>query len=163
VTPPSNIVPGENENDPPVIYQTLAAAGQGGGLFVGNAGLKLSHSVFTTNLADISGGGLYVTGEVPVNSRIFNCLFDNNVGRRDGGGASVNWFAVSSFANCTFAANQSIGRGGDYSVPALAAVCIAPMAAMSASSTVSSGAITPLRDRRLRWVPDILLIPDRRP
>jgi len=117
VTPPSNIVPGENENDPPVIYQTLAAAGQGGGLFVGNAGLKLSHSVFTTNLADISGGGLYVTGEVPVNSRIFNCLFDNNVGRRDGGGASVNWFAVSSFANCTFAANQSIGRGGDYSGP----------------------------------------------
>ncbi len=117
VTPPSNIVPGENENDPPVIYQTLAAAGQGGGLFVGSAGLKLSHSVFTTNLADISGGGLYVTGEVPANSRIFNCLFDNNVGRRDGGGASVNWFAVSSFANCTFAANQSIGRGGDYSGP----------------------------------------------
>lgn len=115
VTPPANVIPGENETDPPTIYQTLAASGMGGGLFVGNADLKLSHSVFTTNLADISGGGMYLVGEVPVNSRIFNCLFDNNVGRRDGGGASVNWFAVSSFANCTFAANQSIGRGGDYS------------------------------------------------
>ncbi|HML76387.1 MAG TPA: hypothetical protein PKB02_17990, partial [Anaerohalosphaeraceae bacterium] len=87
------------------------------GLFVGSADLKLSHSVFTANMADISGGGLYVTGEVPANSRIFNCLFDSNVGRRDGGGASVNWFAVSSFANCTFANNSSTGRGGTYSDP----------------------------------------------
>jgi len=117
VTPPANVIPGEGETDPPLIYETLAAAGQGGGLFVGSADLKLSHSVFTTNLADISGGGIYLTGEVPVNSRIFNCLFDNNVGRRDGGGASVNWFANSSFANCTFAANQSMGRGGEYSGP----------------------------------------------
>ncbi|MEN6307706.1 MAG: S8 family serine peptidase [Anaerohalosphaeraceae bacterium] len=115
VTPPSNVIPGENENDPPVIVETLAAAGQGAGLFVGGADLKLSHSVFTTNLADISGGGLYLTGTSPANSSIFNCLFDNNVGRRDGGGASVNWYAVSSFANCTFAYNQAMGRGGEYS------------------------------------------------
>ncbi len=91
--------------------------GQGGGLYAASADLNVRHSFFVNNRADISGGGLLLTGIVDTPANIFNTLFAHNLAGRDGAGASVNWSHLARFGNCTFADNQSTGYGTDILYP----------------------------------------------
>lgn len=111
-TPAVVIVPPvEGEEEPPLPVPTIDATGLGGGLLAASADLNLRHSVFVKNTADISGGGLLLTGTVPTQSEVFNTLFAHNEAGRDGGGASVNWESRAAFGNCTFGNNKVNGYG----------------------------------------------------
>lgn len=93
--------------DEPVIpAATLELEGMGGGLFAHLMKVTVRDSVFVGNGAEISGGGLQLSGTVEEPSEVFNCLFAGNIAYRDGGGASVNWLSRADFANCTFADNN---------------------------------------------------------
>ena len=87
--------------------ESLDFTGMAGGLFAMVDTLNLRDSVFTENTANISGGGLLLTGVVTSPSKIFNCLFADNISGRDGAGASVNWSHQADFGNCTFANNTA--------------------------------------------------------
>ncbi len=67
-------------------------------------------SVVSGNLADGSGGGVYVRGQG--NPEILNCLFTFNQAGRDGGGLSTNWYAITRVNNCTFTGNLASGTTG---------------------------------------------------
>jgi hypothetical protein len=68
--------------------------------------------VFVGNAAEISGGGLLLSGTVEQPSDVFNSLFVRNNAQRDGGGASVNWLSRVNFGNCTFADNIASDLSG---------------------------------------------------
>ena len=91
--------------------ESLDFTGTAGGLFAMVDTLNLQDSVFTENTANISGGGLLLTGVVTSPSKVFNCLFANNISGRDGAGASVNWSHQADFGSCTFANNSAQGLG----------------------------------------------------
>ncbi len=102
----------EDPDDPdaPVIpAATLDSTGVGGGLFAVSTDLVMRDIAFVGNSADMSGGGLMLTGTVAGPTNIFNGLFAENRASRDGGGASVNWSSRVAFDNCTFADNRSLG------------------------------------------------------
>lgn len=110
VVPPDE-EPGEGE-EPELPVATIEGVGQGGGLYAASAGLDLRHSVFVKNIAEVSGGGLLLTGTVENPSNLFNNLFVQNQAGRDGAGASVNWESRAMFGNCTFADNKDAGTQG---------------------------------------------------
>ncbi|MHC4772302.1 MAG: right-handed parallel beta-helix repeat-containing protein [Planctomycetota bacterium] len=101
--------------DPSVVppEDTLELTGEGAGLYAHVQDLEIIDSVFVENFAELSGGGLLLSGTVGYPTDIFNCLFAGNTAQRDGAGASVNWSSNASFVNCTFADNDSPGISED--------------------------------------------------
>jgi hypothetical protein len=93
--------------------ESLDFTGTAGGLFAMVDTLSIRDSIFVENLANISGGGLLLTGVVTSPSTVFNCLFADNISGRDGAGASVNWSHRAGFGNCTFSGNASLGLGAE--------------------------------------------------
>ncbi|MHC4062279.1 MAG: right-handed parallel beta-helix repeat-containing protein, partial [Planctomycetota bacterium] len=105
-TAPVDAFDPNDPNDP-----NAAIIGQGGGVYCwGTPGL-ISDCVITYNIANASGGGLYLTGG-PDAPQIINCLIINNLAGRDGAGISVNWYVELFIANCTFAGNAAAGAFG---------------------------------------------------
>ena len=108
--PPFNIF---DPNDPnaPIIDPHIEVVAQGGGIFCfGTSGL-ISNCTMSQNIANTSGGAMYIAGDS--NSLdILNCLIIDNAAARDGGGISVNWFAEPFIANCTFSGNSAPGVFG---------------------------------------------------
>jgi predicted outer membrane repeat protein len=111
--------PGQDPDEPVIPAATLDTTGMGGGLFAHLLKLSIRDSVFVSNSAEISGGGLLLSGAVERSSDVFNCLFIHNIAQRDGGGASLNWLSQVNFGNCTFADNKLldtsdlfVGHGG---------------------------------------------------
>ena len=106
---------GEEEEDPPaddepvVPVAAIDQTGEGAGIYAHVLDLQIRDSVFVENRAELSGGGLMLSGTVDEQSDVFNCLFAQNRALRDGGGASVNWSSNAAFTNCTFADNSSLG------------------------------------------------------
>jgi hypothetical protein len=110
--PDVTVVPPDDEpgDDEPVVpVATIEGIGQGGGLYAASADLDVRHSVFVKNRADVSGGGLLLSGTVDTPSTLFNILFARNEAGRDGAGASANWESRATFGNCTFADNKDSG------------------------------------------------------
>ena len=100
-------------NDEPVVpVATLDATGVGGGLMAVSSDLYMSDIAFVGNSADMSGGGLTLSGTVAEPTYVFNGLFVENSALRDGGGASVNWNSRVEFRSCTFADNDALGSQG---------------------------------------------------
>ena len=81
--------------------------GSGAGLMVVAADTVLRNSRLTGNIADGSGGGLYLRGQGTAS--VFNSLFTYNQTGRDGGAISSNWFAVTRVGNSTFVGNSVTG------------------------------------------------------
>jgi subtilisin family serine protease len=103
---PYDAVDMNDPNDP-----NAGLVGQGGGIWCLNTSIFVSDSVISHNIANASGGAVYMLGEVGV-PRFLNCLIANNLAGRDGGGVSANWFVEPILANCTFAGNAAIGTFG---------------------------------------------------
>jgi predicted outer membrane repeat protein len=93
---------------------SLELEGMGAGLFAHLLDLSIHDSVFVENIAQISGGGLLLSGTVEKPTDIFNCLFARNRARSDGGGASVNWMSRANFRNCTFGHNRAVPVQGEF-------------------------------------------------
>jgi predicted outer membrane repeat protein len=86
--------------------------GAGGGVYCfATAGL-FRDCVITHNIANTSGGGIYVGGDVN-SPAIKNSLIVYNFAGRDGGGVSVNWHARPTISTCTFVGNAAPGTYGD--------------------------------------------------
>ena len=86
--------------------------GAGGGVYCfATAGL-IRDCVITHNIANTSGGGIYVAGDVN-SPAIKNSLIVYNFAGRDGGGVSVNWHARPTISTCTFVGNAAAGTYGD--------------------------------------------------
>ena len=157
----------EDDEDDEIVLPEVDPSniGHGGGLFVDRTNLDLRHSVFITNRAAISGGGLYTAGTVQTPPSVFNTLFAGNTAGHDGGGASVNWDSRMVFSNCTFADNQATGYGTDelytagsggglyvaYNsiVDVLDSIFWSNNAAQGAQITVSAGSLIALRPSTL--------------
>jgi hypothetical protein len=82
----------------------------GAGMCLLSADASVRDCNVSGNVADASGGGLYVRGGV--STSIVNCLIKNNGAGRDGGGISVNWYAMPVVRNCTFVGNAAAGITG---------------------------------------------------
>jgi hypothetical protein len=67
--------------------------------------------IITRNVANTSGGGVYISGDSN-SPQIMNCLITENIAGRDGGGMSVNWYAQPVIGNCTFSGNAAPGLWG---------------------------------------------------
>ena len=106
IEPPDEDPP---DDEPVVPLATLDQTGEGAGIYAHVLDLQIRDSIFVENQAQISGGGLMLSGTVDDSSDIFNCLFAQNRASRDGGGASVTWSSIATFTNCTFADNDSWG------------------------------------------------------
>jgi len=102
----------QDPEEPVVPPATVDLEGMGGGLFAHLLKLSICDSVFVGNAAEISGGGLQLSGTVEQDSDVFNTLFANNNADRDGGGASINWLSRVNFDNCTFADNSASDPSG---------------------------------------------------
>ena len=85
---------------------------QGGGMYCFNTLGQIRDSIITRNIANTSGGGVYIAGE-PNSPQVINCLMTDNVAGRDGGGATVTWLCSPVIANCTFAGNAAAGSFGE--------------------------------------------------
>ncbi len=86
--------------------------GAGGGVYCfATAGL-FRDCIITHNIANTSGGGIYVGGDVN-SPAIKNSLIVYNFAGRDGGGVSVNWHARPTISTCTFVGNAAPGTYGD--------------------------------------------------
>jgi hypothetical protein len=86
--------------------------GAGGGVYCfATAGL-IRDCIVTHNIANTSGGGIYVAGDVN-SPAIKNSLIVYNFAGRDGGGVSVNWHARPTISTCTFVGNAAAGTYGD--------------------------------------------------
>jgi len=86
--------------------------GQGGGMYCFNTLGQIRDSIITRNIANTSGGGMYIAGE-PNSPQLINCLMTDNVAGRDGGGATVTWASSPVIANCTFYGNAAAGSYGE--------------------------------------------------
>jgi hypothetical protein len=95
-----------NPNDP-----NAQQMGQGGGLYCFGTPVVLRDCIINRNVANTSGGGVYLSGDSG-SPQIANCLIINNSSGRDGGGVSVNWYAKPFISNCTFVANATTGYFG---------------------------------------------------
>jgi len=105
-----NEAPGIGDlNEPNALNST--AVGQGGGIYSWGSDVLITDTHIMYNVANTSGGGLYLAKE-PNSPTIINCLIASNIAGRDGGGASVNWFARPLFANCTIVSNAAPGTFG---------------------------------------------------
>jgi len=82
--------------------------GHGGGIYAFSSPLLIRDCVITYNIANTSGGGVYLSGQSNT-SQIMNCLMTNNLAGRDGGGVSANWYAEPVISNCTFVRNAASG------------------------------------------------------
>ncbi|MHC4658337.1 MAG: S8 family serine peptidase [Planctomycetota bacterium] len=100
------VVDPNDPNDP-----NISIVGQGGGIWCWGTPALISGCVITHNIANTSGGGIYLTGG-PNSPHITNCLIVNNLAGRDGGGVSANWYTQSSIALCTFSGNAASGTFG---------------------------------------------------
>jgi len=87
--------------------------GQGGGIFGSSIETDIVDCLLTENVADASGGGIYVFGPVTGATTIKNCLLVGNEAGRDGGAISANWSAVVSVENCTLYNNVVTGTFGE--------------------------------------------------
>ena len=96
-----------NDSNDPNDDQVLGA---GAGLMMLETDAKVWNSRVGGNLADGSGGGLYLRGQG--SPSVFNSLFTYNQAGRDGGAISSNWFAATQVDNCTFAGNLATGTTG---------------------------------------------------
>jgi hypothetical protein len=85
--------------------------GQGGAIYCWSTSGMFADCVLTHNIANASGGGMYLLGE-PQSPDVLNCLIINNLAGRDGGGMSVNWSSRPFIRNCTFAGNACPGNFG---------------------------------------------------
>ncbi len=83
----------------------------GAGLYCSLGGLSVQDCNISSNLADFSGGGVYLRDVN--NASLTNSLILNNRSGRDGGGISVNWNTAAVIANCTVVSNAGIGRAGE--------------------------------------------------
>ncbi|OHB80394.1 MAG: hypothetical protein A2Z25_13355 [Planctomycetes bacterium RBG_16_55_9] len=96
-------------NDPDNALENILASG--GGLYCWNGGVNIQDCNVSGNLADFSGGGVYLRD---VSGASFtNSLFINNLAGRDGGGVSANWFTSLAVSNCTFSANAVVDNIGE--------------------------------------------------
>jgi hypothetical protein len=86
--------------------------GQGGGMYCFGTQALLRDCVIAHNVANTSGGGVYISGDSN-SPELVNCLIINNSTGRDGGGVSVNWYAEPLIANCTFSGNATTGYFGN--------------------------------------------------
>ncbi len=91
---------------------STSVVGQGGGIYCFATLGRIRDSVITRNVANTSGGGLYIAGD-PNSPQVINCLITDNVAGRDGGGISVSWRAEPIIANCTLVKNTAAGSFGD--------------------------------------------------
>jgi hypothetical protein len=93
-------------NDP---NEDVLAAG--GGLYCWMGGLNIQDCTISGNIADFSGGGVYLRD---VNTAsLNNSLVLNNRAGRDGGGVSANFYTNSILTNCTLADNSATGDLGE--------------------------------------------------
>jgi len=86
--------------------------GQGGGMYCFATLGQIRDSIFTRNVANTSGGGVYIAGD-PNSPVLKNCLLTDNVAGRDGGGISIGWHAEPLIANCTLVGNAAAGSFGE--------------------------------------------------
>ncbi|HUT31120.1 MAG TPA: right-handed parallel beta-helix repeat-containing protein [Sedimentisphaerales bacterium] len=97
------VVDPNDPNDP-----NASIVGQGGGIWCWATPALISDCVLTHNVANTSGGGIYLSGG-PDSPYIFNCLIINNQAGRDGGGISANWYTEPVIGNCTLSGNACPG------------------------------------------------------
>ncbi|GAI45342.1 unnamed protein product, partial [marine sediment metagenome] len=97
-----------------------ATTGQGGGIYGFSAPLLIRDCVLAYNVANTSGGGVYLSGvsaydqnPALLGPQIINCLITNNLAGRDGGGVSANWYVDLIVGNCTFVGNAAAGSFGE--------------------------------------------------
>jgi len=107
---PYDVLDPNDPNDPNALL-----VGQGGGIYCVATAALIRDCVITRNIANTSGGGLYLTGrsDTPLIPEIVNCLITSNLAGRDGAGISVNWNADPLIANCTIVSNAAPGLFGD--------------------------------------------------
>ncbi|MFG0251967.1 MAG: right-handed parallel beta-helix repeat-containing protein [Phycisphaerales bacterium JB038] len=88
--------------------------GLGGGAFVYESSLTLTHCTITNNIAELGGGGLYVgRGDLVVRE----CTISDNTGFDHGGGIHVASNASALIDSCCFSKNEAVrgmnsGMGG---------------------------------------------------
>ncbi len=83
----------------------------GAGLYCWLGGMNIQDCNISGNIADFSGGGVYLR-DVNGVSLINNLILNNGAGR-DGGGVSANWYTNSIISNCTFFGNAASGSLGE--------------------------------------------------
>jgi len=86
--------------------------GEGGGFFCFSSIVDIADSVFRTNNATGSGGGLYLggsDGDTQDEPTVHNSLFADNVAGHDGGAISVDWYCQPIISSCTIARNRTTG------------------------------------------------------
>jgi hypothetical protein len=87
--------------------------GQGGGIFSSAMDADIVDCFLNENMADASGGGIYVFGPAADVAVVRNCLLVGNEAGRDGGAISVNWSAIASVENCTLYNNRATATFGE--------------------------------------------------
>ncbi|MHC4500835.1 MAG: right-handed parallel beta-helix repeat-containing protein, partial [Planctomycetota bacterium] len=100
------VVDVNDPNDP-----NSSITGYGGGIWCWATSALINDCIIANNVANTSGGGLYITGGA-VSPYVFNCLIINNQAGRDGGGISANWRSEPLIANCTVSGNAAPGTFG---------------------------------------------------
>jgi len=83
----------------------------GAGLYCWLGGMNIQDCNISGNIADFSGGGVYLRDVNGVS--LTNSLILNNAAGRDGGGVSANWYTNSIISNCTFVGNAATGSLGE--------------------------------------------------
>jgi len=100
--------PAVDANDPNLIVTERvdrSVVAQGGGIFCFAGPGLIADCDINYNVANTSGGGLYLAaGEYDLTT-LKNCLVTNNSAGRDGGGLSANWQVKVKVSNCTIADN----------------------------------------------------------
>ncbi len=99
--------------------EEVAEVGQlgiGGGIFYFTTDGVISDTVITNNFADVSGGGVYLSGEpdtltrwgIAATPELKNCLITDNMAGESGGGVTCNISVQAQIRNCTIADNSAI-------------------------------------------------------
>ena len=104
----------EAPEDPEAPDPLEESVGIGGGLYCFTTAGSVSDSVVTENLADVSGGGVYLGGEPRTLTRwnttatpeLVNCLITDNSAGASGGGVACNILVEAQIANCTISDNK---------------------------------------------------------
>ncbi len=88
--------------------------GKGGGVFIGLGDATLINCTFSNNIANVSGGGMYMIGHGTA-ALLTNCSFVGNAAPYGGGGLN-NRYADLTLIGCVFLGNSSpITHGGGLS------------------------------------------------
>jgi len=104
---PLDAVDPNDPNDPNALL-----VGEGGAMYCYATPALIRDCVMTYNIANTSGGAVYIAGR-PCVPTLDNCLIVNNVAGRDGGGVSANWYAAPLVSNCTIVSNSAPGSFGE--------------------------------------------------